>query len=216
MTSKTLTCPCASVLCVALAACPSPATDTSGEQEATETGSTTSGTGSTSGADTEDEPTAGGTGTGGETTGGPEQAITRVLYFTDIDLYSEKGAGVMRLVEIVDGVAAPPVTILDPPGEELIIRDALHHGRWSPMYSAPGDPAQLWLIDLHAVTPHEVPLPPEIERVDQVRLTRDASHLLVRVGPTDSVAFEDMTYYVCPLGPQGECTLERVEPAGRH
>ena len=64
------------------------------------------------------------------------------------------------------------------------------------------------------MTPHEVPLPAEVERVDQVRLSSDGTHLIVRVGPTDIISpLEDMTYYICPLGPQGECALERVDPA---
>lgn len=211
MPSRRLTCSCASALCVALAACPS--TDS---QSSTDTAASTDGTASSTSAGSEattEEPTTGGPDTGGETTGGPDGAVTRVVYYTSVDDQGNAVASAMRMVEVVGGVAMPPLTILDPPGTRLIITDALHRGPWSPVYSAPEDPAQLWLVDLQAMTPHEVPLPPTIERVDQVRLSRDSTHLIVRVGPTDSTAFEDMTYYTCAIGPQGDCALDLVEPA---
>lgn len=190
-----------SALCLALAACPAPTEETHGGPDAAASTSSTTDTGA--------DPT-----TADPTTGDPDDSYARVVYFTAVRHEGSREPAVMRWIEIVDGVAAPPITLVDPPGKRLISQDAWVRGRWSPVYSAPEDPAQLWLVDLQAMTPHEVPLPAEVERVDQVRLSSDGTHLIVRVGPTDIYSpLEDMTYYVCPLGPQGECALERVEPA---
>lgn len=173
--------------------------ETSGEPTAGDESSASASTG---------EPT-----TGEPTTGEPGGAVTRIIYSPFVLVQGESNAAALRLVEIVDGVPSPPVTILDPPGARLITRDSRWTGPWSPVYSAPEDAPQLWLVDLAAMTPHEVPLPAEVRRVDGVQLSRDNSHLIVRAAPEGSDAPEDLMHYTCALGPAGECALARVEPA---
>lgn len=185
--------------------------------------SDTTGGSSASSEETSGEPTSGdetsASGSGGDsttgdpTTGVPGDAVTRILYSPFVLVEGESSAAELRLVEIVDGVPSPPVTILDPPGARLITRDSRWFGPWSPVYSGPEAEAQLWLVDLAAMTPHEIPLPAEVRYIDDVQLSRDDSHLIVRAAPEGSDAPEDMLHYTCALGPAGQCALVRVEAA---
>lgn len=213
-------------LTLALAACPGSdaeptGTSSSGEQT---TGSAAASSSSSSSASTGDVPTTGeptsttdattdDATTGEPTTGDHEGAVTRIVYGTYVDINGQPGTSALRHVSIVDGVAAAPVTLLDPPGAGLATIDATLDRSWSPYYSLAIDPPQLWLLDTTTLTPHEVALPPAIERVVTARLAREDRHLIVWGAPLGSSDGADYRYYVCELGRAGECTLALVEPA---
>jgi hypothetical protein len=151
--------------------------------------------------------------TGEPTTGGGETSVTRVIYHSYVDNNGLPGTTAARQVEIVDGVAMPAVTIVDPPGQLVSTVDATPGRRWSPYYTLPIDAPQLWLVDMDTLTSHEVALPPEVERVVTARVARDDGHLIVWTAPLDSGDGAEYTYYVCELGRAAECTLAPVESA---
>lgn len=202
------------IVATALIACPAPGDPQTG---ATGTGEPESTSGASSSGDpgsgTAVEPTTGAPASTGDTsTAGSDPVVTRVVYYTFVDVLGQPNAAAMRHVEIVDGVASPPTTIVDPPGEVLITRDATHDRRWSPVYAGRGDPAQLWLIDMQTLAPREVLLPPEIDEVLTVRLSRGDGHLMVHGAPK-GVAPQDFRWYVCEIDDEGDCSLQAVEPA---
>lgn len=218
------------VLPLSLAACPDPGASTGSSSGTTDGGAGSSSTGDTADVPTTDtttdtaaetstgtptsEPSTSSTGTTtDDTTTGGVSGVARVLYHPFIEHLGQPSASAARYVEIVDGVAMPPVTLVDPPGPRLVTVDATPDRRWSP-YHTPADAApQLWLVDMQTLTPHEIALPAEVERVVQARLSRDDTHLILWTAPQDSMDGADYEYHLCELGAAAECTLERVEPA---
>jgi len=189
------------VVCLALAACPgsdpmttsASSSDSDGTTDASGSSTVASGDPTTETSATPTTtvaPTTGEPGTTSETTGGGPDAVTRVVYYTYIDVMGQPRADAMRSVEIVDGVASPSSTILDAPGT-LTTVDATHGRRWSSLYTGGLDPAQLWLIDMVSLVPHEIALPQEIERVLTVRPSRDDAYLIVLGGPQGNNPQED-------------------------
>lgn len=147
------------------------------------------------------------------TTGDPPQGTTRVLYNPFVEVLGQPHASAINLVEVVDGVPSPPVTLLDPPGEILVVLDSDPNDPWRLAHSARADAAQLWLLDTATLTTHEVTLPSEIDDVESARLSRDDTHLIVEGAPADADGPEDIGHYVCELGADASCDLLRVEPA---
>ncbi|HEY0138806.1 MAG TPA: hypothetical protein VGB85_32195, partial [Nannocystis sp.] len=216
------------MLTAILASCPGP----EGQPDPNATDPTSTGgpqdTSSTSGESTDtpttDTPTTDGSATGGTSTGDPttddtttgttDPVVTRVLYHPFVEILGSPGASAARYVEIVDGVAMPPITIVDPPAEQLNTSDHTADRPWSPYYSNANDAPQLWLVDLETLTPHEITLPAEVTRVLTARVSRGDSHLIVWARPPgDAPAPEDYQYYVCELGPAAQCAIEPVEAA---
>ncbi|MBZ5712309.1 hypothetical protein [Nannocystis pusilla] len=210
-----------------LAACPGdPATTTESTTEPPgDTPGTSTSTGETTEAPTTEVPTTGApttgdstttstTGTTGDTTTtGGDGAITRVLYHPHVVINNAQAASAARYVEIVDGVAQPPVTLVDPGGLPLTRGEAVVDGRWAPYYTFGPEPPRLWAVDLDALAAHEVALPPDAERIALAKTSRDESHLIVWFAPQGSSDGADYQYYVCALGPAGECELAPVESA---
>ncbi len=147
------------------------------------------------------------------TTGGPLPETTRVLYSPFVEILGQPQASALRYVEVVGGVPSPPVTILDPPGEYLVVLDTLPDSPWLLAYSAVVDAAQLWLIDMATLTAHEVTLPPEIEEIVGAGFLGKNTYLGVVGGPQDGDGPEDVGHYVCELGADASCDLLLVEPA---
>lgn len=200
------------IVSTALTACPAPGdpqTSVTSTDEPESTSGSSSGDPGTAGEPTTGAPAS----TGDATTGGSDPVMTRVVYYPFVEVLGQPNAAAMRYVEIVDGVASQPTTILDPPGEVLITRDATHDRRWSPVYAGSGDSAQLWLIDMQALAPREVVLPPEVDRVLLARLSRGDGHLIVRGGPENAAQDEDYRWYVCEIEGEGDCALQVIEPA---
>lgn len=167
------------------------------------TGSPTTGTTTTTDSTTDSSTTD-------STTGGPG-VVTRILYHPLAESNGSLTAASARLIEIVDGVAAPPVTLVDPPGAALNSLDVVLARGWWPYSTPQPDAPQLWLVDRETLTPHEITLPPELERVVTARLTREDKHLVVWGAPIGVSDGAEYTYYQCELGPAAECALEVVE-----
>lgn len=213
-------------LTLMLAACPDGTAQSTGSSGGSETGastgdppassSTTGETGelpTTGELTTTTDATTGEPTTGEPTTGGGEPSVTRILYHSYVDIDDLPATAAARLVEVVDGVPSPAVTLVDPPGAALSTVDATPDRRWSPYYTPASDAPQLWLLDMDALTAHEIELPQAVERVVTARVSRDDSHLIVWTAPQGSSEGADYTYYVCELGRAGECTLAPVASA---
>lgn len=195
-------------VCALLTACPAPDDqDTaSGATETTQpTSSSTAPTGTEPTTGTSAEPTT------TESTGEPPNpGATRVVYIPYVMMGNSEQAVAVRSVEIADGVAAPPETMIEAPAgswleyAELPVAGDLVF----PVHTGFEGPAQLWLIDLATSTSHPVALPPGVARVHDAHVSRDRSHLIVQAGP--EVSHKTSTFYLCELTGVA-CTLAPLD-----
>jgi hypothetical protein len=183
----------------------------------TPTGSGETGT-STSGVGTD---TATGTATGSETTAdepttGDPAGPERILYLQVLKT-GETQVTAVRGIEVIEGVASPPFTVLAAPKDSWLLADGYSYGhyddrRWMPWFTPATGPARLWLVDVSMLTSHEVSLPPEIERIVSARLTHDRAGLIVTAAPLDDNSGDNLEIYVCPIGDDATCGLTHVDP----
>lgn len=208
------------LLCLSITACPGQDPTSTDDGSSGNSGDTTQATATVASGDPTDQTSTGDTPTtgedpttGGDSTGGPVGSVSRVIYYPLVEILEQPNASALRYVEITDGVPAPPVTVLDPPGEVLITQDATPDRRWSPYYTGRNVTPQLWLVDMVNLVPHEAPLPPEVEQILSARLSRDDGYLIVHGGPLKSAEEGDYRFYVCEIGDEGDCALQLIEPA---
>lgn len=203
--------------CVLLTACPPPdgqTTETASEaleSPSSSTAPTTGETSTTTGEPTSSTPTGMPDEPTTDTTTGdpPNPDATRVVYIPYVVMAEEERAVAVRTVEIVDGVAAAPVTALAAPAGTWLEYDDFPVAGDSvfPVYTGPGSAAQLWLIDLATSTSHPVELPPGVMRVHDARVSRDRSHLIVQAGP--EVSPGTASFFLCELAGTA-CTLAPI------
>lgn len=191
---------------VTLAACPSPSasttdtdveTSTTTEETSTSTtrGTTTTGSVPTTGAETDAEST------GTPSTDGP----ARIYYIS--------GAGApslprqLRLVEIAEGVASAPETVIDigPGSSELSTSVAPGQQTLAISAALPGA-VKLWFIDTATAETSELGLPPAIGSIDQMEFSPDGSRLLLSAGSEGK-----RELYMCQVGP-GDCAPGLMSP----
>lgn len=159
---------------------------------------------STSSSDTGEDPT--------EIPPGAE--VTRVLYFPVV-LEPKVVSSSLRVARTVDGEPWPPETVLlAPEGVSLQGAGLPRPGDlWFTQWINAASPVRLWLIDTATLTPYEVTLPPEIERIVLTRITRDKTGLIVESAPPGVDTLDSREYWVCPIGAAGECTLQHIAPS---
>ncbi|WAS96642.1 hypothetical protein [Nannocystis punicea] len=198
-----------------LSACP----DSSGTE--TDAGSSTNGGSTSDAVTTTDEPTTGSTTTDdmtpGSTTGsttddtttGSMPGATRILYAVVAEGTSDVVA--VRSVEIVDGVAGAPVTLLEAPeGARFGEYDLPEAGKpHAAVQSYGAGPKRLWLLD--AASAHEVSLPGAYD-ILYVNFSADRKHLIVGGGPQD-LQPGDLEFSVCEIGADGACALQVFAPS---
>ncbi|MBZ5711863.1 hypothetical protein [Nannocystis pusilla] len=189
-----------------------PATDTSDASTTSTSGETpTSGDTTTDGSTptegtTTTETTTSGTETDGdtETTGTPSAVGPARVY------YSAGPDGLprfFRLVEVVDGVASAPVTVVDmgPAADEIGTSVADGQQTLALRAGGPGGP-KMWFVDTATAETSELELPPAIDAIDTMSFSPDGSRLMIS-GGTESK--RDM--YVCEVGP-ASCTPGLMNP----
>ena len=162
----------------------------------TEDSTTTSGTSST---------TAGETDTDTETTGTPSVVGPARVYYS-----ASSGPGLpdaFRVVEVADGVASAPATVIDVGPNASSLMSTVASGQQTLAFHAtvPGD-AKLWFVDTATAGTSELDLPPAISAIDWMNFSPDGSRLLLSAG-TES----KRDLYLCEVGP-ANCTPGLMNP----
>lgn len=154
----------------------------------------------TTGAPTTGEPT-----TGEPTTGGAvDVGAARLLYMPEGP--ANCAASGLRRIDVADGVASPPTTLLAAPeGGALDCTPRIDAGqRWLTITDAGHE--RLWIVDLASLTLEEVVLPPGVDRVGMPDFSDDGSRIAFTAGPQGG----PLDLYVCTLEDGGGCAAEPV------